>query len=410
MNREKLKYLILAPLFLAATLAGGEWQTMPDMPTGRTGACAVVLDGWIYVIGGENGGAPLKTVERFHPDNNAWDKNVAHLREKRANATAVVLDDKIYVIGGHEEDEASGEVERYNPAKNKWEEMEELKIDRILPTAVVFNNKIYVIGGVNEDDEYIKQTEVYDPSDDEWHLAPEMNLQLGRSGAGAFATGGGVFLVGGLYRGPINTIDFYSPGQGWRTVAQLQTARSNAGVVSLGDSLYAVGGDGFSDAVATIEAWSLPQMTLAKEFDMPNPRSGAAVAATDDAIYLFGGKGEERLVERFVPAFNTGVSQKKDENVPSDFLLLSSYPNPFTESTTFRIMRYGNNSMADIHLVIYNVLGQVVADINTQAIGRETSIAWRAVDSRNQPLPPGVYLVRLSDGGHIAQQKIMIGR
>ena len=103
------------------------------------------------------------------------------------------------------------------------------------------------------------------------------------------------------------------------------------------------------------------------------------------------------------------MSRKKDENIPSDFLLLSSYPNPFTQSTTFRVLRRKNDA-ANIHLVIYNVLGQIVADLDAPTFGRETSIAWRAVDSGNQPLPPGVYLVRLSDGEHIAQQKIMIGR
>jgi len=409
----KTYFLIMAVAFLCPLAPGAEWSTLPDMPTARAGACAVVLDGWIYIIGGRDGEKTLKTVERFNPENGAWDASVADLEEKRADAAAVVYKGEIYVIAGEKEDEATDSVERYNAGKNKWQEVDELKVERISPAVVVFDDQIVVLGGVDEDGKYIKQTEAYQPEQSKkWQFAPEMDLTLSRSAAQAVPWHDGILLIGGLYRGPLNTIDGYTASQGWGALANLHAARSGLAAVSMNDTLYAIGGAGFDAPVATIEAWTTSGISFIKEFDMPNPRDGLAAATLDGAIYLFGGadKKTKKLVERFQPGYETAVAAPQDDFFPSDFLLLSNYPNPFTGSTTFRLSGSSLQRNQSISLSIYNVLGRRVARINSQRLGADQDIVWQAVDADKQPLPPGVYLVRLTSGDNIVQQKIMIGR
>ena len=74
------------------------WSAGADMLTARSGACAAVVEGKLYVIGGTSGPL-LDLVEVYDPATNTW-TSVAPMPTARAAAAAVVLDGKIYVIGG----------------------------------------------------------------------------------------------------------------------------------------------------------------------------------------------------------------------------------------------------------------------------------------------------------------------
>jgi len=85
----------------------------------------------------------------------------------------------------------------------------------------------------------------------------------------------------------------------------------------------------------------------------------------------------------------TGVTKvsEKTNSLPNAYSLLQNFPNPFNPSTT---LRYGLPSRSRVRLQIYNVLGQVVADlVNTdQAAGYQSAI-W------NADVASGIYFYRL---------------
>ena len=80
------------------------WQPLANMATGRSSLATAVAGGKIYVIGGETAGGDggdyiVATTEAFDPLLGAW-AEVASMSVARSHHAAAVIDGKIYVIGG----------------------------------------------------------------------------------------------------------------------------------------------------------------------------------------------------------------------------------------------------------------------------------------------------------------------
>jgi hypothetical protein len=83
----------------------------------------------------------------------------------------------------------------------------------------------------------------------------------------------------------------------------------------------------------------------------------------------------------------TGVSDVSLNLRPKEFALAQNYPNPFNPSTT---IRYSLTSRSTVRLQVFNVLGQVVAELtNGEQSAGEQSISWTA------NVASGVYLYRI---------------
>ncbi|NNN06665.1 MAG: hypothetical protein HKL90_12250 [Elusimicrobia bacterium] len=99
------------------------WTRQAAMPTAREAAATAVLNGKIFVVGGDGEDhQPLATVEVYDPLSNAWSTAPA-MPTPRRNAAAAVLDGKLYVMGGA--GAASGAagldtVEVYDPNTGRW--------------------------------------------------------------------------------------------------------------------------------------------------------------------------------------------------------------------------------------------------------------------------------------------------
>ena len=60
----------------------------------------VVLDGQLFVMGGDDGETKLSTVEVFEQELERWEKLPARLQTARSLCAAAVLDGKLYAVGG----------------------------------------------------------------------------------------------------------------------------------------------------------------------------------------------------------------------------------------------------------------------------------------------------------------------
>ena len=74
--------------------------------------------------------------------------------------------------------------------------------------------------------------------------------------------------------------------------------------------------------------------------------------------------------------------------IPEDYALHEAYPNPFNPSTK---IRYGLPERSRVKMEVYNMLGNVVADL----VSGERSKGFYEVEWIADNLPSGVYLVRL---------------
>ena len=100
------------------------------MATGRCGHAVAVLDGKLYVAGGDTVHGLSNSVHRYDPAANAWEE-VASMRLVRIFCSAAVLDGKLYVAGGEGPDEGyTSSVECYDPSTNSWEEVAPMRTGR----------------------------------------------------------------------------------------------------------------------------------------------------------------------------------------------------------------------------------------------------------------------------------------
>ena len=83
--------------------ATGVWSQRASMPTSRGGIAAAVLDGWLYVFGGEGNVARSSevfvNVEAYDPTTDSW-QVLAPMPTPRHGTGAAAVGKIIYVPGG----------------------------------------------------------------------------------------------------------------------------------------------------------------------------------------------------------------------------------------------------------------------------------------------------------------------
>ena len=82
--------------------------------------------------------------------------------------------------------------------------------------------------------------------------------------------------------------------------------------------------------------------------------------------------------------------------VPTEFSLANNYPNPFNPTTT---ISFSIPTQLDVGLNIYNVMGQLVANVTKGRLDAGTyNVQWNGRDHSGNTLPSGLYFYEL-DGG-----------
>ena len=89
------------------------------MPHEAKGATACVLNGRLYVIGGE-GSNKLQVLEMTEENGLSWSRK-ADLPANRYNAASVVHEDRIWVMGGDVGNQPSASVITYDAEADAWE-------------------------------------------------------------------------------------------------------------------------------------------------------------------------------------------------------------------------------------------------------------------------------------------------
>ena len=101
----------------------------------------------------------------------------------------------------------------------------------------------------------------------------------------------------------------------------------------------------------------------------------------------------------------TGVS---DIDKPLIFALERIEPNPFTNRTE---IRYQIPKRANVHLHVFDITGRVVTILVKSLKGSGYySIQWRGTDKNGNPLPSGVYFLRMKADNYKNTQKMLLVR
>ena len=130
------------------------WETLPDLPIQLDHLVTGVVDGVFYTVGGRNQriGSHTPRVFAFDPEIGEWSER-APMPTSRAGHAAAVLDGRIYVLGGEGNgDHPSGvfdDNEVYTPATDTWEVLAPIPTRRHGTGAATVDGQIILPGGAD---------------------------------------------------------------------------------------------------------------------------------------------------------------------------------------------------------------------------------------------------------------------
>ncbi|UYV67274.1 IVNS1ABP [Cordylochernes scorpioides] len=167
--------------------------------------------------------------------------------------------------------------------------------------------KLLVCGGYDRG-ECLKTVEVYDTDNNTWTMLKPMRVPRGRfditvvddklppspivrSNAGVCSLDNKIYVVGGWngQRG-LSRCDMFDPDtRTWTNIANLKTGRNQCGVAAMNGALYAVGGCEAWNCLNSVEKYSLSTGTWSYLAPMATPRRGCGVVPYHGKLYVIGG-------------------------------------------------------------------------------------------------------------------------
>lgn len=118
------------------------------MPVVSTKFAAAVLDGLLYVMGGQTSSGSSSSLRVYDAATNAWSLR-ASMSVGRSFLSAVAADGFLYAVGGVDSlGNMLNSIERYDPASDTWSAAPSMPTARALADVAVIDNRLLVVGGI----------------------------------------------------------------------------------------------------------------------------------------------------------------------------------------------------------------------------------------------------------------------
>jgi PKD repeat protein len=307
-------------IFILSEPISSEWVAENNMLTARDSFTGGVIDGKIYVFGGNGNpkGINLKSTEMFDPETHLWiykSSNENNNGQGVEELTGAVFNDKLYVFGAWGGGTPYGVfnfVQKYDPATDTWTSKAPKPTPVSSAIATIYNGEIFVFGGEYANDLGVDVTydvvEAYNPISDSWRTVTNMPYTLGMMSIGIVGTK--AYLIGGLdfdtYNIQQNVIAYDFESNHWITngLGTLPTPRlfsysSSAPIVD--GKIYQIGGmvsnvgwtiTGQSDVSITNDVLIYNPSTQSFSSGPPLPQATNSLLALsiNNSIYAIGGE------------------------------------------------------------------------------------------------------------------------
>lgn len=220
--------------------SNNQWIELTDQIIGRRYLTTEIVDGIIYIIGGQaSNGSYVETMQAYNISNNTL-TTVSSLPTKRKQLNSVVYNNNIYVIGG--ELESSGIrtniVEVYNTVSDSWSALASMPTARECDVALI-DDKIYAFGGYDGSSALVN-VEIYNIENNSWSTANDMPYPLSAYHLASFENF--IFLIGD-YAERIDEVNMYNANDdSWVKLSTNFTGRRHAAVVKNDDWIYVIAG------------------------------------------------------------------------------------------------------------------------------------------------------------------------
>ena len=196
----------------------GVWESKSPMPTKRRGLNSAVVDGKIYVAGGQPPQSHDFAV--YDPATDTWE-TLPDLPYGPNHMVAAAINGMVHVVGGrlqsNHTSELTAEHAIYDPVSRKWKFGPSLPRPRSGMNAALAFGCLHVWGGEGDGenhDQMMADHDVYDPVKQQWTSLPDMPFPVHGVTGGAFVDGlifapGGGIEAGGRSGSHLNQV--YKP-------------------------------------------------------------------------------------------------------------------------------------------------------------------------------------------------------
>lgn len=248
-------------------------------------------------------------VNSLQEEKGYWSK-INDMSSNRAGHGVVTCNNKLYVIGGYNNNGFLDSVEAYDPLTGVWETMQHMPYARAEFGICAIDDYIYVIGGCNTllgksysiyPGNVLNSVLVYDTNFNNWSFKTAMPTP--RVGLDICVNDGKIYAIGGaklvwndccfFFYNATNSNEVYDPKTDqWEKLAPMTHPRHHVGVVSIGDNIFACGGNkGFDiwPPENIVEVYSVSDNKWMESISMPLKVTGFGIIEFFDKIYVFGG-------------------------------------------------------------------------------------------------------------------------
>lgn len=241
---------------------GPSWKSISSINTlGRSRPAAALVNGKIYLFGGEvSDGSQAEQVERYDPSTNTWTTLGGVMPNPASNICTAVIGTDIYIPGGYLTwSTYTNALRIFHTSTNSWSVVttDPMPAELSGMGCTTMNNNIYVVGG-NGSTGAQASAYVYNPSapaGSRWSTIASLNTA--NANIGVVTISGKLYALGGL--ACPTCVEVYDPADGaWHVVTSLTSERGGAGVYAIGTNLYACGG-GWSAYHDTCESYDTNQ-------------------------------------------------------------------------------------------------------------------------------------------------------
>jgi DNA-binding CsgD family transcriptional regulator len=269
------------------------WLAQSPMGVSRTDFGITSYNGQIYVVGGAGTAGVSDAFEHYIPRTDTWE-TLTPKPTPVTNIQSVVIEGQLYVAGGQLASGAiSQQFESYNFLTERWQQLAPLPAPRSQYAAAALNGQVYLFGGW-DGQAYSDKTWVYDPSNDSWQELSTMPEP--RAGMGVTVMENQIHLLGGQDRdGALQLHYSYDPvrdqaGQdAWAVLSPLPQPIARIAAVTVLSSIYAFDVSNSNLFVYSTESQSWDVFDIA----LPANSIDLAVVLVNTDLHLFGRVAQE---------------------------------------------------------------------------------------------------------------------
>ncbi len=293
------KQLLLSAFSLLATLAFGQWSTLPLSEAKFYTKAIGAPDKAIFIGGSLRGFVPSNRVEIYNFATSTW--KTTNMSVARILGAAIVADDVLYIGGGlHPQTGAvTNVVNVYDLKTDQWKTQLSLSLARASAAALQIGKELWFAGGyvVAPTEVFFDIIDIYNPETGAWRTEKLPVAQIPT----ATVVGNKAIFYGGVGKdGPLPLAYIYDiPTKMWSTTA-LSTPRFNVTATTVGPyAIFAGGSTNTVDALdavdiynSTTNTWTTAKLSTARAF--------VAAGSIGDSLAIFAGGGEINFERRFL--------------------------------------------------------------------------------------------------------------